>query len=462
MSGTIADEFLADPRICEAKRILLQAREEYCARLTGIRPPDTELRIGYDQLLKEYGNLRGGDLFYPYLGSGLGNGALVELADGSVKYDFISGIGVHHWGHSHPTIMEACLDAALSDTVMQGNLQQNVESVELARTLLEGVNRKGACLKHCFFSTSGAMANENALKVIFQKKFPANRILAFEGCFMGRTLALSQVTDKPEYREGLPRTISVDYVPYFAADRPEESTRRSVDQLKRHLRRYPGKHAGMVFELVLGEGGFYPGNREFFMELIHVLREHQIPILIDEIQTFGRTSELFAFQYFGLDEFVDLVTVGKASQVCATLFKDEFTPRPGLLSQTFTSSTAAIRVGRLVVRQLMDGAYPGPEGKIARFHDRFVSHLAAMEKRYPDKVHGPYGIGAMVAFTPFGGDPAMVKKFIHALFDAGVIGFYAGADPARVRFLIPVGAVTSDDIDAVASITENTLAIMSS
>jgi hypothetical protein len=85
-----------------------------------------------------------------------------------------------------------------------------------------------------------------------------------------------------------------------------------------------------------------------------------------------------------------------------------------------------------------------------------------MEERDPDMVHGPYGIGAMVAFTPFGGHPAKVNEFIHAVFDAGVISFYAGADPSRVRFLIPVGAVTLDDIDAVACITENTLAEISS
>ena len=79
------------------------------------------------------------------------NEELVELADGSVKYDFISGIGVHHWGHSHPAMVEASLDAALRDTVMEGNLQQNVESVELVRSLLDAANAKGAKLKHCFF-----------------------------------------------------------------------------------------------------------------------------------------------------------------------------------------------------------------------------------------------------------------------------------------------------------------------
>ena len=161
---------------------------------------------------------RGAKLFFPYLGSGIGKGSLVELADGSVKYDFISGIGVHHWGHSNATLVEASVDAALQDTVMQGNLQQNAQGAVLAQEILSAANAGGATLSHCFFSTSGAMANENALKIIFQKKYPADRVLAFEGCFMGRTLALSAITDREEYRQGLPATLSVDYLPFFDPD----------------------------------------------------------------------------------------------------------------------------------------------------------------------------------------------------------------------------------------------------
>ena len=461
MKKTVAEEYLADPRILEAKKLMLQALEAHRSRLTEVRPPDPERRLAYRELVEEYGELRGGGLFYPYLGSGIGNGALVELADGSVKYDFISGIGVHHWGHSHPEIVEAALDAALSDTIMQGNLQQNVESVELTRTLLNGVNRHGARMAHCFLSTSGAMANENALKIIFQKHHPADRILAFEGCFMGRTLTLSQVTDKPSYRDGLPSNIFVDYVPFYDPARPEESTRSAVDSLKRYLTRYPGRHAGMVFELILGEGGFHAGTREFFLALMRVLRQHGISIMIDEIQTFGRTEELFAFQHFGLDEFVDLVTVGKAAQVCATLFRDALRPRPGLISQTFSSSTAAIVAGRVIVQGLMDGGYLGANGKIAQLHHHCVRRLNAVRARVPGLIDGPFGIGAMVAFTTFGGDPDKVKTFVHELFEAGVISFVAGSDLSRVRFLLPVGAVTMEDIDAVASVTEATLIRMS-
>jgi 4-aminobutyrate aminotransferase-like enzyme len=457
MKRTVSDELVSDPRVAQAKRALLDVLAEYKQRITGVKPPDPDLKVSYEATLTEFGEMRGGSLFFPYLASGLGNGVLVELADGSVKYDFISGIGVHHWGHSHPALVEALLNAAMRDTVMQGNLQQDVESVALSRAILSGANKKGANLTHCFFSTSGAMANENALKIIFQKKHPADRILAFEGCFMGRTLALCQITDKAAYREGLPPSISVDYVPFFDPTRPEESISSAVHGLERHLVRYPGGHAVMCLELVLGEGGFHPGRRDFFLALIEILRRHDVAIMVDEIQTFSRTPELFAYQYFSLDDCVDVVTIGKSAQVCATLFRDKFKPRPGLLSQTFTASTSALFASGIIIRGLMEGDYFGPDGKIARLHDHFETRLKQIQVRLPGLIEGPFGIGAMIAFTPFGGDAEKVKKFIHALFHAGVMSFYAGSNPSRVRFLLPVGAVTFDDIDAVCEILERTL-----
>lgn len=457
MSGPRADAFTSDPRVVEAKRLVLEALADHQKETTQVRPPDSALRVSYEELLRQFGEMRGGPLFFPYLGSGFGNHALVELADGSIKYDFITGIGVHAFGHCHPAIVEASFGAALEDTIMQGNLQQNASAVPLFRTLIEGANRKGARLKHCFLSTSGAMANENALKIIFQKKHPAGRFLAFKNCFMGRTLAISQVTDKPEYRQGLPPTLNVDYVPFFDAARPKESTDEAVAVLKRHLERHPGEYAGMVFELIQGEGGFYPGERDFFVALMEIVKAAGAAILIDEVQTFGRTTELFSFQYFGLDEYVDVVTVGKSTQVCATIFREEFRPGPGLVSQTFTSGTSAIHAGGAILNMLLTDGYLGPDGKIARLHARFEERFREIETRHPGRIKGPYGIGAMVAFTVFDGSADMTKKFLHALFEAGVIAFYAGSEPSRVRFLFPALAVSFEDIDAVSMILEKTL-----
>lgn len=457
MKELIADSLMLDPRLAQAKRLALEALEAHRGRIQAVRPPDPQLRETYAQTVAHFSELRGGALYYPYLGSGIGNGPLVELADGSIKYDMISGIGVNYFGHGHPRLVSATLDAALRDTVMQGNLQQDVRSVAVAQRLIDLATRHGAPLNHCFLSTSGAMANENALKLVLQKKHPSDRVLAFEHAFAGRTLALAQITDKPEYRQGLPQTLAVDYVPFFDPLDGPGSTRRAVATLESHLRRYPGQHAVMCMELVQGEGGFYPGDRAFFAALIEILKAHGVATWFDEVQTFGRTSEPFAFQTFGLDADAHIVTVGKLTQVCATLFSDEYKPKPGLISQTFTASTSAFFAADVVLSELADGGYFGPDGRVEKVRRQIVSRLEAIASRHPDRLRGPFGIGVMIAFSVFDGSAAKTKTFLHALFDAGVIAFVAGDHPSRARFLPPVGAMRESDVEQVCLILEKTL-----
>lgn len=453
MNDRLAAERLKhNPKVAEARRLIQEAIREEQKTITTIRPPDPARQEGYAKLLEAFAKYRGNKLYYPYISSGFGNGPFVELLDGSVKYDFITGVGVHYFGHNHPSLADASFDAVLSNTIMQGNLQQNEDSIVFTKLLLEQSK-----LDHCFLTSSGAMANENALKIAFQKRFPANRILAFERCFVGRTLAVSQVTDKPGFREGLPINYFVDYVPFYDPARPKESTEAAVTALKKHLNRYPNQHAVMIFELIQGEGGFYTATTEFFKTLMDLLKKHNVLIFDDEVQAFGRTGSLFAFDYYGLNDYVDIVSVGKLSQTCATLFRKELNPKPGLLSQTFTSSTAAIRAGITIIKELLEGNYYGTHGKIEQLHHHFTGQLESLSKRYPDLIQGPFGVGAMVGFTPFGGDKDKATQFTQKLFENGVMSFIAGSDPTRVRFLMPVGCVSFEDIDTVCRIIEETL-----
>lgn len=450
----IANELFKDGRVSQAKKLLLETIREYQKKLTGVRPPISTIKQSYEETLSSFAKYRGAKLWFPYLGSGIGNGVFVELADGSVKYDFIGGIGAHYLGHSHPDLISAGIDAAISNTIMQGHLQQNVDSFRLTEVLV-----KASRLEHCFLTTSGAMANENALKIAFQKNSPASRVLAFEKCFAGRTLASSQITDKPSFREGLPTNLFVDYLPYFNHLKAEDSIKTTVDALKKYIARYPKQHALMIFEFVQGEAGFYHGTSEFFKSIMTILKENEIAVFADEIQTFGRLPELFAFQYYGLESFVDIASIGKLSQVCATLFTEKYKPRPGLLSQTYTSSTSAIKASLAVLSNLLDGNYFGPSGKIQQLHEHFAKKLEALSKRHPHLVQGPFGIGCMIAFTPYDGETKKATQFVHRLFDAGVLSFIAGSNPTRVRFLIPAGVVTFNDIDAVVKIIEKVLLI---
>lgn len=449
---TKADAFFDDPRIKQAKLLIHEALEEHTKQLTGICNAPDEAKGNLFNEVNRFGELRGAPLFFPFLGSGIGHGSLVELIDGSIKYDMITGIGVHFFGHSHTEFVDASLDAAIRDTIMQGNLQQNRESLLLAEKLTQLSD-----LPHCFFCTSGVMANENALKIAFQKRYPADRILAFERCFAGRSLTFSQVTDKPSFREGLPLNQPIDYIPFYNPEHPEESIVQAQTALKKQIERYPNKHALMMFELVQGEAGFYTAPREFFEPLMRLCKEAKIAVFADEVQTFGRTHELFAYRMLKLEPFVDIAAIGKLSQVCAILFNEEYKPKPGLLSQTFTGSTAAILSCLKLLNILEKGNYYGSKGRIREIEARFHAHLERISLEHPHLIKGPFGICAMISFTPFEGRHDQAVNLAKELFDAGVLSFIAGTNPTRIRFLVPALVIKDSEIDHVMDIVEKTL-----
>lgn len=455
----VADALKNDPRIAEAKRLVAEAVSEHAAKLS-VRPPAESQRDSFASLIDRLSAVRGGPPIWPYLSSGIGRGPYVELADGSVKLDFICGIGVHGAGHSDPGIVYAAIDAAIEDTVMQGNLQQNPASVVMMEKLIALAESSGASLQHCLLSTSGAMANENALKIALHHNTPADRVIAFDNAFAGRSIAMASLTDRPNYRMGLPLTIPVDYLPFRDPANPQRSTRWAVDELHRLLARHPGRYAAFWAEPIAGEGGYYPGSHEFFTALCEPLKEAGVPIIFDEVQSFSRTSRPFAFQHYGLDQFADIVTVGKITQVCATLYRNEMKPTGPILSQTFTGSTASIATGIEMLDRLESNQTFGPSGQNVQLASYFQNALKGLNDKYPDLVSGPFGEGMMVAFTPGDGSFDFAKKLMMHLFDIGLLGFVCGGGPTRIRFLPPPTNTTQDHIDHAIELLDKGLSTL--
>lgn len=420
--------------------------------IVGIRSADPAKKERYEHHLQLFAEKRGQKLWYPYLGTGRGRGPFVELADGSIKYDFICGIGPHIYGHSHPEIIRSSVQAALQDTVMQGNLQQNFDSTLALEMLLELSG-----MDHGFLTTSGAMACENALKIAFQKKAPAQRLLAFEHCFMGRTLALSQITDKPGGRAGLPASVHVDYLSYYDENDPEGSLKRTLNQLETFTQRYPGQHVCIVAELIQGEGGLRSASTDFLRKVFEKAKSLGILVIADEVQSFLRTTQPFAYQHFNVSDLIDIVTIGKASQLCATLFRKQVNPKPGLLSQTFTASTSAIRACCEVIRLMEEKGHFGEKGRSNELHHQWVNLMKSLHLKYPDWVEGPYGVGLMMVFTPFKGDSAKAEAFSRHLFDEGVICFLAGENPKRARFLVPGLVLEKEHLEEAVGCIERAL-----
>lgn len=475
--SNVGEDFRGSAAVQSAVEAIIAELEAQRSRLTDIAGPRSpESKLSFEQYMEMAGDGRGRALVYPYIGAGFGNGPLIELMDGSVKFDMITGIGVHFFGHSDPGVMRAALHAAMQNAPMQGHLIFNKEAVEFAHLLIQQASRSSN-LRHAFLCNSGALANENALKVCMQKMDgKAPRVIAFADCFMGRTVTMAQIGDSAGGRQGIPLNTQIDYMPFYdraAAKRMSSGdvsgeTRfidGAVKQLERYIARYPNQHACFVFELIQGEGGFNPGTTAFHRALMEVCKANGIPVWADEVQTFGRTTEMFCFETMGVGDLVDVVTIGKMSQVCATLYTANMNPKPGLLSATFLGSSDALHVGKHIIETLRDGGYYGPDGKIAKHHAAFRQQAEALIAKHPawfpdhpevvDKVGG---LGGMMKFTPFGGKKDPVMKLARVAFDEGVILFYCGHDPYHLRMLPPLGVMKEDQWPRVFELLERAMA----
>ncbi|MBP5297118.1 MAG: aminotransferase class III-fold pyridoxal phosphate-dependent enzyme, partial [Bacteriovoracaceae bacterium] len=343
-----------------------------------------------------------------------------------------------------------------NDIVTCGNLLPYAEPYLLSKTLLGAV--RNSRLRHLWFACSGTMANEQALKVIWQKRAPRAKLLAFRKGFSGRSIAMEDITDYPEDREDMPQFIDVTYVDHFDHHDPAHATQKTLAQLEQAWAAAPDQYAAILLELIQGQAGFIFGPREYYVAIMDWAKQKGIPIWVDEIQTFGRTRELFAFQMFGLEEYVDVVTAAKVIQCGVTLYSDEFNPRPGLLGGTFVGSLASLKAGRFIVEYLLQNNFYGPHGKLAALEQEFVQRLTKLaQTSCQGRLHDVRGVGAMISFEVGDSSAAATHQFLQALFQAGVIAFSGGRDPVRVRLLPSVVTVNPQHLREIFAILESTI-----
>lgn len=426
------------------------------AGIIGVRPPNPALVEIAKRKMDEVGRSRGRPLFYPFLGTGAGRGPYVEVEDGSVKLDLINGIGIHIFGHSHPRLRAAAIRGALSDVVMQGNLEPNHEYHRLGQRLSE-LAAKRSRLKYCWFATCGTMANENALKISRQKNSPARMIMALTNAFAGRSTMMAEVTDNVTYKVGLPEYNEVLRVPFYDSERPTQSSEAALLAVKEHVARHPGNISVFVFEPMLGEGGYRWAPKSFFAPILDFCKEQKIAIWADEVQTFMRTGELFAYETLDLGPWVDICTVAKTLQTGATLYTEEYNPQPGLIAGTFSGSSTSFAAGLEALDILVHDGYLGPQGKIAAIHKDFVGMLNRLnETTCRGQLRDAGGLGLMIAVTPLDGGKETVNKLLQILYRNGLIAFSCGKDPYRLRFLVPA-VMTEKDIKMAGEILEKSI-----
>jgi 4-aminobutyrate aminotransferase-like enzyme len=278
--------------------------------------------------------------------------------------------------------------------------------------------------------------------------------VSFKNAFAGRSTMMAELTDNPAYKQGLPEYHEVLRLPFYEKRNPQ-TIDNTLRIMKEHVAKHEGNICAFAFEPMLGEGGYQAAPREFFLPLLDFCKERQIPVWADEVQTFSRTGELFAFETLDIGNYIDICTIAKTAQVGCTLYTEEFNPKPGLIAGTFSGTSAALSAGIEILDILETEGYLGPQGRILDIHKKFVGMLNELnEGSCKGKLQDAGGMGLMVAVTPFDGQKEQVGTLLKRFFENGMIAFNCGKEPMRIRFLIPA-VIKDSDIQVAKKIIES-------
>jgi acetylornithine/N-succinyldiaminopimelate aminotransferase len=226
-----------------------------------------------------------------------GKGALVYDENGKEYIDLGTGIAVNTFGTADDEWI-AAVTAQLAKCQHTSNLYYSEPCALLAKTLCE---RTG--MKKVFFSNSGAEANETAIKAA--RKYAADKkgkdtytIITLKNSFHGRTITTLSATGQDVFHADFtPMTEGFVYA--------EANNIESVKTLVKE-----NKIAAIMFELVQGEGGVLPLDKDFVKGLAEIAQENDILLIADEVQTGnGRTGTLYAYMQYGITP--DIVSTAK-------------------------------------------------------------------------------------------------------------------------------------------------------
>ena len=126
------------------------------------------------------------------------------------------------------------------------------------------------------------------------------------------------------------------------------------------------------------------------------------------------------------------------------------------MAGTYAGSSVGMAVGARIIERMEEEGYLGPEGRIAVLGRRVERRFEILRERLPRAVGPNAGIGAMQGFVPFDGSPEVVRDLLNTAFEEGLLIFGAGANPGRVRMLLPVN-VTDEELEAGFTVLEKSL-----
>ena len=354
-----------------------------------------------------------------------GQGATLYDPEGRAYIDFTSGIGVNALGYGHQPWAKAIADQA-GKLGHISNLFYTEPPARLAEILC---NRSG--MSCAFFANGGGEANEGLIKLA--RKYSFDRygqgratIITLKNSFHGRTITTLKATGQEAFHNY--------FFPFTEGFRYAEAN--DLDALKAQDK---GDVCAVLVELVQGEGGVLPLDKDYVQALAELCRERDWLLLADEVQTgVGRTGTLFAFQQYGILPDAASFAKGIAGglPMSGTLANEKCRDvlGPGTHATTFGANPVCAAAG-LVVQEVLSDAF------LAEVRDKgeyLRSQIEAMNLPCFGKTRG---LGLMIGVEVK--DGYSNKEIAGRLIENGLLILTAGPG---MRLLPPL-VITRDEMD---------------
>lgn len=257
-------------------------------------------------------------------------------ATGTEYLDLYGGHAVISIGHSHPHYVNR-LQEQLQKIAFYSNAVENPLQQQLADQIGEH-----SCLHEyqLFLCSSGAEANENALKLasFYNGK---KRIVAFKNAFHGRTSAAVAATDNQNINAPLNQQQEVTFIPFNDAKALENELKK--DDV-----------CAVIFEPIQGVGGLDMPDDDFVLAMERLCYQYNTALIADEVQSgFSRSGTFFAFQNNNIKPHVITMAkgMGNGFPIGGILVHPDVQPKYGMLGTTFggnhlacTASLAVLEV----------------------------------------------------------------------------------------------------------------------
>lgn len=359
-----------------------------------------------------------------------GEGARVWDDQGREYIDCVGGHGVAIVGHCNPAVVEAIRQQAGTLITCPGIFYNDVRAKLLER--LVSLAPEG--LERAFLCNSGTEAVEAALKMA-RLSTGRTGFVATMRSFHGRTMGALSATWSPKYREPyLPLVPGFSHVRYNDLD----AMRAAVDE----------DTAGVLLEVVQGEGGVNPATADYLRGLRALCDDTGALLIIDEVQTgFGRTGKLFACEHYDLKPDLMCVAKGIAGGVPmgALLMGPKVTNiKPGVHGTTFGGNPLACAAALAAIGYMIEQDLPGQS---ARKGTWVLKRLSRIEARVIRQVRG---LGLMIGVEL----RQRVTPYLRALMDEGVLALPAGRSVLR---LLPPLVITDQELETVCDAIEKVL-----